>query len=1105
MADETREKLKQIDETVNDLSRTFSKIQKEIAKSAEGTSIWLDATKALQAAQSASEQSLGHMRNISAELLKNRREEKSLLREANKLQAQDLVALKAKQQANNALITSTQNLVASATPGTLEAIKAQQKLNELKSIDMALSDDIKKTEKRIKDIRTTIRDKFKESNKLLAKQANEALKIYQQEKARKELAEKMVRINETLLKPLIGDSKEYAKIVEFSTGMLKRGFSSFLALISASVDRFKELDKAAGDFRDKTGFLASQTGRIDKAAREVNVQFSHLGVTIDKAYESANELTGQFQVIGLVTKEMIASTAQMAANLGISAADAAKFRASFTSIAEASGTTAEGTILAATALAKMGGVAPAAVMKDIAEASGETFSFLAKNPLSLIKATVEARRLGTTVNSLSKAARGLLNYQDSITSELEASALLGKALNFQEARAAAYAGDVVKSRELALKQIAKAGDFTKLNVYQQEALAKAAGMTVEEVVKQQNQQKMLAAMERSANKEDREAFAAYKKMQEEMANNEKNAAANLEKRGRDMVKMQLRQSEINKLTNSLASIWTDISDTLLPIANVVLPVIIGIFRTIGIAVKYIGSLLKFVFAPFELLLKDLFKSKDGVSMLEKAFSSMGDGIQYLNEKLKDFEKWLEDNTWAKWTFGLASATIVLAGTYITLKKALLGVKGAFTTIKDSAKGLSSTLSPSGGAGKGNIGTTISNFLGSIKWSDVAKMAAMMVILAGGLYLLGKSLVAFNDVKWESVGKAGVALAGLMVLGAIVGFFKPIALGMVAVGAAAALLGVGLLAAGKGFEFFGRGIAKIMESIKSVIKITPAFFSGLVKPLKDLADIGFLKLSGVAAGLTAIGIAMAGFSLSSAFASFINFFSGDGVVKNILALSSTADGLKMVSEEIDNIVSKYKSLSSAADGMKRVAEETDNFISKYKSLSTQISGVDGLKQMSVEIDNIASKYKSLSSAADGLKQASAEIDNIVSKYKSLSAQISEVGGFKQVSEEIDNIISKYKSLSTHMSEKIKASVELMATTVIEVKNLNDLKETVDRLVNAINSLGGVAGAGTPVVNVNNNPSAMVEKLDELITLLKEGSIGVNIDGIKASKVLARAST
>jgi hypothetical protein len=34
--------------------------------------------------------------------------------------------------------------------------------------------------------------------------------------------------------------------------------------------------------------------------------------------------------------------------------------------------------------------------------------------------------------------------------------------------------------------------------------------------------------------------------------------------------------------------------------------------------------------------------------------------------------------------------------------------------------------------------------------------------------------------------------------------------------------------------------------------------------------------------------------------------------------------------------------------------------------------------------------------------------------------------------------------------------------------------------------------------------MVEKLDELIGLLKDGAIGINMDGSKVSRVLAKAS-
>lgn len=878
----------------------------------------------------------------------------------------------------------------------------------------------------------------------------------------------ILKTNKEIEQGILRESEHYGKIKKFLQDMAGSALTRWLAVLTASLERWKELDKAAGDFREKTGFLVTQTYRIEEAARAVNNEMSHLGVGIDESYASAHALTEQFHVIGLVTKDMMADTAQMAANLGISVVNAAKFRGLFTSIANTSGMTVTGMMQAASALAEMGGVAPSEVIKDIAEASAETLSFLSKSPLALIKATVEARRLGTTVNALSKSARGFLNYQDSITSELEASALIGKSLNFQEARAAAYAGDVVKSRELALKQIEKVGDFTKLNVYQQEALAKAAGMTTDEVIKQQNQQKMLAAMRASASGRDLDLLKKYEEMQKKIAEDEKAAKDDLVARGIDMVEQQLRQSEMNKLTNAFKSIWTDISDALLPIANTIMPVIVGAFRTLAGIVKIIGALLRFVFDPFSKIISNLTKTEEKASRLEGFFQKMGDVVAYLSKQLEVWNKTVEENTWLKWIIGLTVGIGTAVVSFIILKKALIGVRSAFSLTTDAAKRLTTSLSPiRGGAGGGpNIGRYISNLVGGINWRDLAKIAAMMIVLAGGLYVLGKALTIFNDVKWESLAKAGVALSGLLVIGAIAGKMPEIALGMLAVGASAALLGVGLLAAGKGFKFFGKGVSIILTAVKSVLQIMPQFVNGLVKPIKNLADIGFLRLSGVALGLTAIGAALSTFALSSAFAAIVNFFGGDGIIKNIIAMGNAADGLSKLSDELYNI------------------------FEKYKSIATKMS-----EKIKISIES------------NGMEKLSNDIDIIFEKFKSINIQTSEkiVSGIDKISNELDNVLSKYKSIAAQMSEKIKISVESNADILIEVRYLDELKETVDRLVTAINSLGGTGGTATPIVNVNSSNKEMTTKIDELITLLKDGAIGVNIDGVKASKLLAKASS
>jgi hypothetical protein len=77
-------------------------------------------------------------------------------------------------------------------------------------------------------------------------------------------------------------------------------------------------------------------------------------------------------------------------------------------------------------------------------------------------------------------ARGLLNFEDSITNELEAELLTGKNLNLEKARYLALQGDSAGAAEEIARQVGGLSEFTKLNVIQQEALAKAAGMGVDE-------------------------------------------------------------------------------------------------------------------------------------------------------------------------------------------------------------------------------------------------------------------------------------------------------------------------------------------------------------------------------------------------------------------------------------------------------------------------------------------------------------------------------------------------------------------------------------------------------------------------------------------------
>mgnify|MGYP000397725165 CR=1 FL=1 len=121
------------------------------------------------------------------------------------------------------------------------------------------------------------------------------------------------------------------------------------------------------------------------------------------------------------------------------------------------------------------------IMKDVSESSAATQLSNSKFPGGIAKAAFQARKLGMSFDQLNSAASALLDFESSIGAEMEAELLLGRDLNLDAARQAALRGDdAALAAELA-KNIGTAADFTNMNRIEQEALAKAMGMSREEV------------------------------------------------------------------------------------------------------------------------------------------------------------------------------------------------------------------------------------------------------------------------------------------------------------------------------------------------------------------------------------------------------------------------------------------------------------------------------------------------------------------------------------------------------------------------------------------------------------------------------------------------
>jgi len=119
-------------------------------------------------------------------------------------------------------------------------------------------------------------------------------------------------------------------------------------------------------------------------------------------------------------------------------------------------------------------------LEDTLKVSGR-ISANYKNDAKLIaQAVFKAQELGMTLDQTRQTSDGLLNFEQSINDELNAELLTGKELNLEKARELALQGKTAEAAEEIVNQVGGLAEFQKMNVLQQDALAKLAGTTSDE-------------------------------------------------------------------------------------------------------------------------------------------------------------------------------------------------------------------------------------------------------------------------------------------------------------------------------------------------------------------------------------------------------------------------------------------------------------------------------------------------------------------------------------------------------------------------------------------------------------------------------------------------
>lgn len=191
----------------------------------------------------------------------------------------------------------------------------------------------------------------------------------------------------------------------------------------------------------------------------------------------------QYGNINALSGETVDKLGQMAHHFGISGQEAAKLNASMSQIPGETAASAANAMEHVGHMAEMQGIAPGKIMKDMAANTGEMARAGAKGAEEFGKSVVELHKMGVEMQTASKIADGLLDFESSINAQNEASVLLGREINLDKARELALNNDIEGMSKEILKNVGSSAEFGKMNRLEQDALAKSVGMTVEELTK----------------------------------------------------------------------------------------------------------------------------------------------------------------------------------------------------------------------------------------------------------------------------------------------------------------------------------------------------------------------------------------------------------------------------------------------------------------------------------------------------------------------------------------------------------------------------------------------------------------------------------------------
>lgn len=647
-------------------------------------------------------------------------------------------------------------------------------------------------------------------------------------------------------------NKAFSKIGITLSGPMKVGILGFIVLLAEAFKLFNQFDAAATNFRKTFGLLRSDAGDYESTIHSVAKEFAGMGVTIEGALKSITAVTETFGRLSSVGKDVVANVALFSQQLGVSEKNSTGL---LKSLSEMSGkpiaTVTRGAMGFAQSLSSAAGTNLNEVMSDIANMSDTVRMNFRGSGIELIKATVEARRMGLSLESMAKTSDSLLDFNNSINKEMEASVLLNKNVNFLKARQLAFRGDMVGANKEILNVVKSVGDFNKLLPMQQKALADAAGKTVGELQTMIQKEEEMEYIRNSGSDAAKAMLADYEKQ----AAYEKALASNAGLR----VQKQLEERNQQEKINALKAQWNKLLiNSIEPMTKLITPIVDLAVEWLPTVVDSLISVVKFIWSAADkivlmsaaigkfahllrqshLIALGLFRGlAPAKSILDKIFLNVRKISIFASKSLSIFGKWLNPIGWIFMAFQFISNLSARLGKLFGEGGTILQVFGNFAaaiydTIAKPFYEIGEWISK-----KFNIAEAISDGLSK---SDIAMS---LIGIFDNVWMWLKKTFIGNSPSELGLGIVrGLVSVGEMIFSALISPFKK---------------GLDFILKLPGFGMVAKAMEKVTGGTLSVnsTSSTPATISNTTtdatnKQIIDKLDelIGLMKSGGIAVNL-----------------------------------------------------------------------------------------------------------------------------------------------------------------------------------------------------------------------------------------------------------------